>query len=62
LGERETAIEEGGADLEDLRDLFSYTVIEGVTFGNYFKNQLFSHHMGVQKAFALSLGKVVEVT
>jgi hypothetical protein len=54
-------MEEGRTDLEDLRDLFSYTVRVGVRFGKYFKISIVSHHTGVQRAFALSLGKVVEV-
>jgi len=54
-------MEEGGANLEDLIDLFTHLVV-GVALGNCFKKLTASHHMGVQKAFALSLGKVVDVT
>jgi hypothetical protein len=64
LGEWGPAIEEGGADLEDLedlRDLF-YIVMKGVTFWICFKKSTVSHHMGVQRAFALPLGNVVDVT
>jgi hypothetical protein len=60
LGEKKPAIEEKLADLEDLRDLFnSY---ECVPFGICFTKSTVSNSMGVQRAFALSLEKVVDVT
>ena len=61
MGEKKPAIEEELADLEDLRDLF-YIVMNEYIFDLFRKINCFQTPWRVQRAFALSLEKVVYVT